>query len=228
MSEKEKIDLYVVAERIAETVNKKMGFLDRRLSELESKVKRLEIDVNTIRSQTIETIVRSVLNVKVEDIASSVAVKVASDITSSISQLSGISKEIRDAVEELRKTTRELMSLKKIPSEVAESIRKIKVNVDTSRLEASISTTISKSLRIVGELSGKMSDLDKRLEELNQQIAKLGGILTVLGNLESKINGLGQTLDEMSEAVGYIKEVSSILEEQIRKVESEEEEGEEE
>jgi len=226
VSEKEdRMDFHIMAERIANLVNKKLSALDQRMTNLESKIKKLELDVETIRMQTIETIIRSVLNVKTDDITSAVAVKLSSEFSKSAGLLSSIAEDLKVTIEDLRKEIRDLGSLRDLPSEITERIKKLKVSadIDTTKLEASINVPISRSLKAIESLlSRRVADLDKRLNELSQHVSKLNEALSALGTIASKIESMSKTIENMQESVSYVREVTSIIEEKLKQRSSKE------
>jgi len=222
------MDIHVIAERVAEVVNKKIAALDRRITEIESRLKKLELDVQTVRAQTIETIVRSVLSVKVDDIASAIVVKLGAELSTTLSSLTNIANELKEAINGFRESAGELVALKDLPEKIAETVRNIKVeaNVDMTKLETSLSNTISESMKMVEELSNRVVVLEKRIGELSESIAKVVESVAALSGIVSGVEEIRNAVSELKESVDYVRDVSSILEERL-KGRREEEEGEE-
>jgi len=224
------IDIHIIAERVAEVVNKKFAALDRRIAEIESRLKKLELDVYTVRTQTIESIVRSVLGVKVDDIASAIVAKLGAELAATLNSLSGVAEDLKAVISEFKETTKELAALKNLPDKIAEVVSSIKVSadIDTSKLEASVSSTVSRSMKTVEELSTRVAALEKRLEELSESISKISESIAVLSGTVAKVEEMRRTVEELKESVDYVREVSSILEERLKGRKEEEEEEEEE
>jgi len=220
------VDIHVIAERVAEVVNKKIAALDRRIAELESRLKKLELDVYTVRTQTIESIVRSILGVKVDDIASAIVARLGAELSATLGSLSSIVSELKESIGGFRETARELTALKDLPEKIAETVRSIRVvaSVDTSKLESIINNAVSKPSKAIEELSSRVTAAEKRLGELSENINKVAESVVALSNIVQRIDELRSMIDEMKESLDYVREVSSILEERLKKVEEESEE----
>jgi len=222
------VDIHVVAERVAEAVNKKLAEVHRRIDALESKVAKLELDINTLRTQTIESIVRSVLAIKIEDLASAIAVRVSSGFSDATREVVRVAEELRGATSDIRAVASGLRELKTLPEEIAEAVKSAKpqVQLDLSKIEATISGAVSRSMKGVGELASRATALEKQVNELSANLSKLGESLAVLTTTISRLEDLRKTVEEMKESVDYVREVSSILEERLRgRAKEEEEEG---
>ncbi|RLB81435.1 MAG: hypothetical protein DRH17_09050 [Deltaproteobacteria bacterium] len=224
------MDIHIIAERVAEVVNKKLAVLDRRITELESKVKKLELDVYTVRSQTIESIVRSVLGVKTDDIASAIVAKLGSELAAALGSLSNAIENLESVTSDIKKAVDELEALKELPEKIVEAVGKVRLtaDVDTTKIEAAISTTVSKSMKTVEELSKRVAALEKKLDELNQSFSSVSQSLAALSSVAARVEDLKKSVDDLKESVDYVRDVSSILEERLKGRPSEEEEEEEE
>ena len=222
------VDIHVVAERVAEAVNKKLAEVHRRIDALESKVAKLELDINTLRTQTIESIVRSVLTIKIEDLASAIAVKVSSGFSDAAREVVRVAEELRGATSDIRAVANELRELKTLPEEIAEAVKSAKpqVQLDLSKIEATISGAVSRSMKSVEELASRVAALEKQVNELSANLSKLGESLAVLTTTISRLEDLRKTVEEMKESVDYSREVLGILEERLKGRPSEEEEEE--
>ncbi|RLA82256.1 MAG: hypothetical protein DRG31_07620, partial [Deltaproteobacteria bacterium] len=96
------VDVHVIAERVSEVVNRHLLEIHRRVDALESKVKKLELDVDTLRSQMIESIVRSALSIKLEDMATAVAVKVSSSFSDTAREVAEAARELKEVASSIR------------------------------------------------------------------------------------------------------------------------------
>lgn len=220
------VDIHVIAERVAEVVNKKIATLDHRITEMESRLRKLELDVHTIRSQTIEAIVRSILGVKVEELATAIAIRVSTSFSNSLKDVIRVAEDLRSTVSEFRKLTEELSELKELPNKIAEAIASTKpeVKVDLSRIEASVNTALSEHMKSIEELATRVAALEKQVNKLALSLGRIGETLTSLSSTISRLEGVAKNIEEMKESVDYSREVLSILEEKLRRSSSEEEE----
>ena len=216
------VDIHVVAERVAEAVNKKLAEVHKRIDALESKVAKLELDINTLRTQTIESIVRSVLTIKIEDLASAIAVKVSSGFSNAAREVVRVAEELRGATSDIRAVASELGELKTLPEKIVDAVKSAKpqVQLDLTKIEA----TISESMKSVEELVSRVVALEKQVNELSANLGKLGESLVALTSAISRLENMRKTIDEMKESIDYVKEVSSILEERLKSRKEEEEE----
>jgi len=213
------MDIHIISERVAEVVNRRLVAIDKRISELESKVSKLELDTATLRSQTIESVVRSVLTVKMEELAAIMAVKMSTSFKDSINEVSMAVKNLEGVASEIKNVARQLDSLKALPEKIAEAITSSKpmVQVDTSGLEAAISTSMSKFMKNVEELSNRVASLEKQVAELATNMTRLSESLTVLTQVVSGLESLRKSIEEMRESVDYVKDVTSMLESELRR-----------
>jgi len=223
------VDMHVIAERVAEVVNKKLAEVHRRIDALESKVAKLELDVGSLRTQAIESIIRSVLAIKLEDLASAVAVRVSSDFGDVAGKVAGATEELRSAASEIKAVANELRGLETLPKKVAEAVRSAepRVQLDLSKIEATVSGAVSGSMKSVEELTTRVATLEKQVNELSANLGRLGESLAALTTAISRLEDLRKTVEEMKESVDYSREVLGILEERLKGRPSEEEEEEE-
>jgi len=219
------IDERIIAERIANVVNKKITLLDRRLSELENKLKRLELDLNSLRMQTIESIMRSMLTIKMEDLASAMISKFTIDLNKPLEHMKTNVETILESINE------QSSKLDKLPNKVSEVLKdmissieiKPEVHVDTKNIEAKLkelAQRIHSIEKIVVNLSNTVEHFNKAIYNLGDSIAELTNVIGRLQSLENKIEKISSDID-------YVKDVSSILEERLKEIRPEVEEEEE-
>ncbi|RLF08527.1 MAG: hypothetical protein DRJ60_00250 [Thermoprotei archaeon] len=222
------MNTHIIAERVAEVVNRKLAEIHKRIDALESKVAKLELDVNTLRVQTIESIVKSVLTIKIEDLASAIAVRVSSGFSDAAKEVVRVAEELRSATSDIKVAASELRELKALPEKVVEAAKSAKppVQLDLSKIKATISGAVSKSMKGVEELTSRVATLEKQVSELSANLGKLGESLAVLTATVSRLENLRKTVEEMRESVDYSREVLGILEERLKGRPSEEEEEE--
>lgn len=220
-------DVHIIAERVAEAVNKRLADVHKRIDALESRVSKLEIDVGTLRTQTIESIVRSVLTIKIEDIASAIAVKVSANFSDAAREVVKVAEELSNATSDIRVVVNELKELKVLPEKISEAVKSAKpeVQIDLSKIEASVSEAVSRSMKSIENLASRVAALEKQVNELAANLTKLSESLAALTTAVSRIGDLRRTIEEVKESVDYVREISSILEERLKGRPPEEEEG---
>lgn len=221
------VDARIVAERVAEVVNKKLAEVYRKIGAIESRLTKLELDVVALRSQTIESIVRSVLTIKVEDIASAIAVKVASEFREPIREVVAVAEKLRGTAEHLSGVAEELSELKELPEKVAEVIKSsVPEQLTSEKLEEVVSSAVE-------PVAERVEDLTKRIGEMMKLVAiainKTDDVAEQLKAVASKFSEIKESVDELRESISYVSEVSRLLEERLkgrRGSEEVEEEGE--
>jgi len=219
-------ELHIVAERVAEVVNRRLAEFNKRIDSLESRITKLELDVSTLRSQAIESIVRSILTIKLEGLATAIATAVASKYSNLGKDLMAVTERFNTLVEEIKVTVNELKDLKALPKEVADAVSKTepKVELDTSQIEKTVVNAITKSLKNVNKLEKRVETLEKKVDDLSGIIVKLSDSIAKLAASVAKLENMGKTITEMKESVDYSREVLSILEERLKRSPAEEEE----
>ncbi|MBW2674863.1 MAG: hypothetical protein JRD89_15855 [Deltaproteobacteria bacterium] len=206
MSE-ERIDIEVVVERIVEKVNQKLAIFDRRITALENQVKKLAMDVESVRGHVIEHVVRSVLSVKHDELASTITARLGAELSEMLGALNTLVESMKSAVDELRSAASELRDLKKLPEKVAEAIGSASpsVEIDASKIEAAVSVALSRAAKMVEDLVSKVANLERRYEELGQSLAKVSEALAAVSSISSGIEELRKSLEELEEDVEEIK-----------------------
>ena len=222
------VDVRVVAERVAEVVNRKLAEVHKKIEALESRMTKLELDVTALRSQTIESIVRSVLTIKIEDIASAIAVKVVSEFREPLREVVATTEGLRDAVDRLGAVAGELEELKKLPETVVAAVRSsVPEQLTAEEIRELVRGAVDPAEKRVEELTGRINELMKLVAIA---INRTDGVAGQLKDLVAKFSEIKGSVEELQESVRYVSEVSKLLEERLRgrEAEEEEEEGEEE
>ena len=221
------MDMHVIAERVAEVVNRRLAEFNKRLDMLESRIAKLELDVGTLRTQAIESIVRSILSIKLEELATAVATKVSSKYSSVGRELTMIINEFREDVSAIKGIVDELEELKTLPVKVADIVSKTepRVELDASKIEVAVNNAVSKSLKNLDVIEKRVVALEKKIDHLSNSIGKLSESLATLASSMSKLEKIGRSVADMKESIDYVREVSSILEERLKRRPEEEEEG---
>ena len=222
------VDVRVVAERVAEVVNRKLAEVHKKIEALESRMTKLELDVTALRSQTIESIVRSVLTIKIEDIASAIAVKVVSEFREPLREVVATTEGLRDAVDRLGAVAGELEELKKLPETVVAAVRSsVPEQLTAEEIRELVRGAVDPAEKRVEELTGRINELMKLVAIA---INRTDGVAGQLKDLVAKFSEIKESVEELQESVRYVSEVSKLLEERLRgrEAEEEEEEGEEE
>jgi len=218
------MDIHVIAERVAEVVNRKLAAIDRRLTELESRVKRLELDVASVRGQVIESVVRSVLTIKVEELASAVALRVATEFGGVARGVEGAVEELRGVAERLGRVAEGLEELRGLPERVAEELRSARVTaeVDTSVIEERVWDAVAGAMGDLRDLPKRLEAVERRLGEVSEAIRKVGESMAAVAAAASRLEEVARVVAEVKDSVDYVREVSSMLEERLRRAEAEE------
>jgi len=221
------VDMHVIAERVAEVVNRRLAEFNKRLDMLESRIAKLELDVGTLRTQAIESIVRSILSIKLEELATAIATKVSSKYSSVGRELTMIINEFREDVSAIKGIVNELEELKTLPVKVADIVSKTepRVELDASKIEVAVNNAVSKSLKNLDVIEKRVVVLEKKIDHLSNSIGKLSESLATLASSMSKLEKIGRSVADMKESIDYVREVSSILEERLKRRPEEEEEG---
>lgn len=192
-------EVQAIVSGVVEHFNKTLA---PRLEALDQRVKALELEVQALRQQTIESLVRSLLAVKTEDLAAQISVKAASslgDYTRSINALAGKIEAMLKSVEE---TVKELKELEGIPSKVVESLSKVKVEAKPSvkDLEAIVARHASESIKATQKVESWLSTigetLSKMMDKINQLTTTLSAVVGGLNNLQGEFKKLRDDLPE--------------------------------
>jgi len=219
------VDARIVAERVAEVVNRKLAEVRKRIERLESRMTKLELDVTGLRSQTIESIVRSVLTIKIEDIASAIAVKVASEFREPLRKIVDSTEGLREAVKRLDAVVGELEGLRKLPELVVATVKSsVPEQLTAEKVGEVVRGAVEPVEKRVEELTGRINELMKLVAIA---INRTDGVAEQLKELIAEFSEIKKSVAELQESVRYVSEVSKLLEERLRSRSSEEEEEEE-
>jgi len=196
-------EMQAIISGVVEHFNKTLA---PRLEALDQRVKALELEMQALRQQTIEGLVRSLLAVKTEDLAAEMSVKVASslgDYTRSINALAG---KIEAMLKSMEETVKELKGLEGIPSKVLESLSKVKVEAKTNirDIEAIITKHTAKSIEASQKVESWLSTigetLSKMMDKINQLATALSAVVGGLNNLQGEFK---KFLDDLPEKIRY-------------------------
>ena len=177
-----------------------------KLEALDQRVKALELEMQALRQQTIEGLVRSLLAVKTEDLAAEMSLKMTSslgDYTRSINALAG---KIEAMLKSMEETVKELKELEGIPSKVMESLSKVKVEAKTNirDIEAIITKHTAKSIETSQKVETWLSTigetLSKMMDKINQLATALSAVVGGLNNLQGEFK---KFLDDLPEKIRY-------------------------
>lgn len=220
------VNLHIIAERVASVVNKKLAEFDRRVSQIEDKISRLELDVNSIRTQTIESIMRSVLSIKIDDIANAFTARMTRELSSVVSTIQVVVERIDGAVKKLDEVVNAFSGLKKSVDDV-KSVVEQPLNIDKSIISGAVEEVIGKHLESFEDLQKRLVALEEKANMLSSKVDELnriGNVVSSLTGIADRVEELKKTIAEIKDAVDYIKEVSEIIEESLKKSGGEEEE----
>jgi len=188
------LDINVIAERIANTVNQKISAIVKKVDELESRLRRIEIEVETVRASTIESVVRAVLSVKAEDIVATAIVKAEESTVGKlidvVNSLTELVTAVRNSVDELRKMP-ELVSMR-VSRDISSAVSSAKIGIDVQQIEQSVSRSVSDALKDVLKQS---AELEKVLRSLN----------TTVSELRSTVSSLGHAVEDLRQEMKSVK-----------------------
>ncbi len=197
----------VIAERIAETVNRKLADVYARIEAMESRLKMLEREVEALRSRTIESVVKGVLSVKTEEIVDAVAKRGAASLDSAVARIESIASTIREAVEGIKDV---VTRMERISSEIQRASARIptQVTIDESAVVGAISRYLEPMVSSLSSIGRKLDEVSKMVESVATQLAEIGMVA--------------------KNALAYSKETYEMIKKRIEEVEAEEAESEEE
>ena len=185
------LDLRVIAERVAEAVNRKLAEVDKKYGErveaLEKRIGLLEAELAAVRTGFVKDIVKSVIDAKIEDV-------VISTIKNAVGVL------ISDLDTRVKSISEGLSLLNKNISDLRDSVSVAKSDVEKS-VEA-VGGAIRKSL---DSLQSAINSLTVAVGELRDLLKKLSD---VVGDIDTRITGL---FDRVEDINTLIKEVTARL-----------------
>ena len=218
------IDERVIAERVAEAVNRKLAPLAKEVNELKARVTRLEMDVAVMRTHYIETVIRSVLGVKLDEFVAKVSTP--KELLEGLSTIAGTIDGLRSEIGGLADRVGRLPEA--IIDEVSKELSKMAPKeVDLKPVIDEVRTRVSSEVKVV---SSRIDRLDKAVGELRDAVSKIEGDLSTfadsvkslagaIGRLEEKL----AKLDSIEKSMEYVRDVVSIMEERLRPLEEERE-----
>lgn len=226
MGASEDLGMKVIAERIAEVVNQRLASVEKVIKSLENRVSRLEVDMNTVRTHVIESIIRSVLGVKLDELVSAIVARLGAELSNVVLGFKEVNESIKKTTSEFRDTVQALKSLEGVPEQIVEAVRNVKVSVDLSSVESKLED-LSKAIANVEKSAKSIQKLEDKVKEISEKVKPMEEFY---GNMLSALQRIESSFSEVKESVDYIKEVVGILEERIkrRSVEDEYDVGEEE
>jgi uncharacterized phage infection (PIP) family protein YhgE len=185
------LDLRVIAERVAEIVNRKLAEVDRKYSErveaLEKKVGVLEVELAAIRTGFVKDVVKSVIDAKVEEAVVS-AVKNASGFL--ISDLDARIKGIAEGLSVLSKNVSDLRDT---------------VIVARSEAEKSMEATSKAIIKSIDSLQSTINGLVVAINELRDLLKKFAEVINAV---DTKTTGILERVEDMNVV---IKDVATRL-----------------
>ena len=209
------LDVYAIAEKVASVINSKVG---SRLEQLERRVKQLEAIMDQLHSTTIEAVVRSMLYVKMDELAKAIALRVAGSLSSTSAQL-------QTAIEKLESTTSKLeseLAAVKAVEKIAEKLGKLDSVLakldELSKIQVQAEHVAKLTARL-DELSSRLEEVEKRLDQLAKSMAavkKLEEVSDAIEKLTSEIRALEEIVVGIKEDSKYASQVLKMIEERLR------------
>jgi len=205
------IDIYTIAEKVASVINTKIS---PRLDHLERRVRQLEIAVEQLHTSAIEAVVRSVLYVKMDEVARAIAVRVGGSLSSTVSQL-------QNAVERLGKLASSLETAARTLETTGHVVDKVgKIEDVLAKLESlthsSSKERLEKLVSAIDELSTRVKELEEKVSTLAKNVDKIRSIANTLEKLASEVGGIEDILREVKEDSKYSRHVLRLIEERLR------------
>jgi len=224
----ETLDVKVIAERISEAVNKRLIVFDERIRNIEANLKRIEVEFDTLKSRNLESIIRSVLSVKTDDVASSITSTIISEIEKLskgyIASTKKIVESMNEIVPALEEVKNALKEIKKLPKEVSEAIKSIKLEpeVDFTPLQR----TMERQGNLLNELREGLASISSSLKKTTEDLERTrtrfdeqSGLLTQV------VNGIQEVKDRTRELDERVSSIEETLEKLSTIEAPEEEEG---
>ena len=206
------IDIQVIAERVAEAVNRKLGQLAERVEDIERRVRELELSSSAIRSQTIESIVKAVFSVKVDEALSSVT-SAMRKFSGDLSHLPHLSDELKQVVNSISDTTSAIGQINKKLEEISKTLSDLlKKPTSSPSLK-----DLSGMAKMIGALSNSVSGLKSTINNLS---AKFDDLLGQLSVVNENINKMRDEVRNLQDSVNYIRQVSGVIDQRLRARES--------
>jgi methyl-accepting chemotaxis protein len=211
----ETLDVKVIAERISEVVNKRLIAFDERIRNIEANLKRIEVEFDTLKARSLESIIRSVLSVKTDDVASTITSTIISEIeklskgyVASTKKMTESISEIIPALEEVKNALKEM---KKLPKEVSEAIKSIKLEPEVDLTP--IQKTVERQGNLLNELREGLANISNSLKKTTEDLDRTrtrfdeqSGLLTQV------INGIQEVKDRTRELDERVSSIEEILE----------------
>ena len=191
----ERVDIHVIAERVAEAVNKRLAEFDKRISNLESRVRSIELEVATLRTTTIRDIVRSLLEVDIEKAVNTSTTSLISSFESGLnSRVNPLITSISDLTDIVMKITSDLNDLRGVVENFRNTVNS---SINDLREDLKLLTDSIRSLNnAIIDLKGSMSFV---AEELKKYSEKLEEVRRTIGSVEDRLNVLHHVAQEIYE-----------------------------
>ena len=185
--------LNIVADRVAEVVNRKLGKVVERVDSLERKIRALEAEVNALRAREIETIIHAFIKANVKEqteiIVNAVAQRIGAEVARLEATVREIALKLAEAAEMLEKAsssitvdfTPVMREIEKLASAIAgvvaatEALRKSFENMaqQITRLEAELKQLNQRVSKLEASVALTKSGIDQLLTLEQQRITKL-------------------------------------------------------
>ncbi len=214
------VEWHVIAERVANVVNKNIQPILRRLDSLEAKVRRLEMDIELLRERSIEAALRAALSVKMEGLPIAVAARVSEKLAQDMAKIEELLTDVHGVVEALNKVKERQEALMSRVDRIEARINKIEETVKAQRslpvdvIVAQVSRSVEQ--RIV-EIEEKMRNVVSEATRKMEELSKVAGV-KALETVAAKLGELEKQFNELKEMVLTLKE---LLEEAVEEEASE-------
>lgn len=211
------VDMHVIAERIADVVNKK---IHPKLEEHEKRIMMLEQEIRAMSYRNIETVVRSILSVKLEELAKAVALNMAKNMGADnlLIELNKMKEQFAELVSILEKLGQ---ALNYMPKNIADAVKPVVMSAktDPSKVASAVDEVVEKRLQPLQDVADKLSGLEKSVNSLSAKISKMSKSLSTLPDVVSALQRVSEAMGnimKMREDIEYCREVLGMLEERMK------------
>lgn len=173
------VDARILAETIASRIEERVG---KKIREIEHRLKTVEAQLEHTNVIAIESVVRSAMRAKVEDIAKAMAAHILAKMEDSIAALDEASKKIREVLENLSESTDRIVGIKDELARLSDRMDMLSKRLDElsnnlrelSKSVVRLTTEVQTLQRLVNEnhraTMGMLSELKSSMKELHESI----------------------------------------------------------
>ena len=203
------LDVYAVAEKVASIINSKVG---SRLEQLEQRVRQIEAIVGQLHSSTIEAVVRSMLYVKMDELAKAIALRVAGSLSTTVSQLQTVTDKLREITLRLENELASIKAIGKITDKLNQIDNLLEKLENIAQLTPEQTDKLASS---IDEITYKLEHLEKKLDQISKNLPSAKELKEISNTIEkmlSEIRAIENILSEIREDGRYARQVLRAIE----------------